>query len=153
MLYYGDFHWFLLLDRRDVLYSGIAFCAERIDVYPVLSPDDKFGEPFAHALVLNICQHALEYAIVHSRSNRLHQFDYLITPFVVANVVGYYVEMFPSHLTTLFILQLLPLCHVWLKLIRPLKGFRYEFSLTNNDILHLHLFALISFVAGKSFHY
>ncbi len=36
VLNHCNFHWFLLLDGRDILYACIAFCAERIDVYPVL---------------------------------------------------------------------------------------------------------------------
>lgn len=54
-LYHSNFHRLLLFDWRNVFYAGIAFCTERIDVYPVLSSDDKFGESLAHALILNLC--------------------------------------------------------------------------------------------------
>lgn len=54
-LYHSNFHRLLLFDRRDVLYACIAFCTKRIDVYPILSPDHKFGESLAHALILFIC--------------------------------------------------------------------------------------------------
>ncbi len=97
-LNYRDFHRLLLLDRGDVFYAGIAFCAERIDVYPVLFPDDKFCQTLAHVLILNVGEHTLKDTIVHPRANGLHQFYYLIASFVVADVVGHYVEMFPSHL-------------------------------------------------------
>ena len=38
-----NFHWLFLLNRRNVLYAGIAFRAERIDVYPILFPHYQFG--------------------------------------------------------------------------------------------------------------
>lgn len=97
--HYSDFYRLLFLDGRNIFYAGITFCTERINVNPVFFPHYEFCKSLAHTFILYISEHTFKNAIVHSCSNGLHQFHYLIATFVVADVVGHYVEMFTSHLT------------------------------------------------------
>ena len=51
LLNHSDFHRLLLLNWRNIFYASIAFCAERIDVYPILLSDYQFCQSFAHGKV------------------------------------------------------------------------------------------------------
>lgn len=44
----SNLHWVFLLDGRYVLDSGKAFCAERIDVHPVLATHNDLAQPLTH---------------------------------------------------------------------------------------------------------
>ena len=93
----GNLHWFLLLDVRNVLYARIALSAERVDVHPVFALDDDLRQLVAHVAILYVGQHALENTIVHTRADALQQLYHLTAALVVANVVGYDIEMLSFH--------------------------------------------------------
>ena len=93
ILYDGNLHRLFLSQVRNVLDARIALCAERVDVHPVLAPDDEFLQLAAHLPVLHVGQQALEDAEVHPRADALHQFNDLAASLVVADVVCYDVKM------------------------------------------------------------
>lgn len=84
----NDFHWFLVFGAGDVAYSGIAFSANGIDIDPVGTADNKFGEAVDHFSELDIGEHAFEDAVVHSGANGFEEFDHIVSASVVADVVG-----------------------------------------------------------------
>ena len=81
ILYYYNLYWFFHLHRWDVLNSCITLRAERINVNPVFFPHYEFCKSLAHTFILYISEHTFKNAIVHSCSNGLHQFHYLIPNF------------------------------------------------------------------------
>ena len=107
-LYDSDFHRLFFLNVRNIGDAGITFCAEWIDVHPILSPDNNLGQFLVHILILYISQHALKDAVVHPCADGFHQFHDLTAPFVIADVVSHYIKMLPFHTLYFIYITILP---------------------------------------------
>ena len=88
---------------RDVLGSCEAFATEVIDVDVVLALHNQLFELGIHLIILYICQHALEDAVVNSIAHFFQHFHNLVPTLVIANVVGYHIEMFLFHRFTILL--------------------------------------------------